>query len=139
MTQDQISDQDVRNDGFAVKGINAPNQTSTAMKMETGNVDPSKNPSFCRQLFSWRALILILLQLSIVTIGLPRTTFNMAFVCSTDRRLGAIKTINWSAASLPVVDHQYGTNGQLLTNSSRGLDIVDPADGQYHQSVRRFL
>ena len=136
MAENEISFQESKfddsTDSHKVKITNGGEKT---ILMTSDDFEPGKNPSLCQQLFSWRALVLILLSFSIVAISLPRSTFNMAFVCSMDRRLEAIRITNWSAESFPVGDRQYLTNGQLLRNSSRRSSIVDAAGNRYHQNV----
>ena len=140
MAENKKSFEDVEySDSSASSRSKKINASGEKMRLTTVEVNPGKKPGFCRQLLSWRVLILILLQFSIVTIALPRSTFNMAFVCGTNKRLEAIKMTNWSAKPLPVGDRQYETNGQLLTNFSLSLEIFDEADGKYQQSVSRIV
>ncbi|RUS75156.1 hypothetical protein EGW08_017096, partial [Elysia chlorotica] len=84
-------------------------------RREKGEVKPSTT---CQQFLSWRMLFFVLLQFSIVTLGLPKSTFNMALVCSHTRRLAAIDRANSSVSS--------ELDGQLWGNSSisDGQDIL---------------
>ncbi|KAK3800387.1 hypothetical protein RRG08_052772 [Elysia crispata] len=75
--------------------------------------------------FSWRLVVYIILQFSIVTLGIPRTTFNMAFVCSSTRRLEALSRMNRSGAFGPP-GNDFGTGGQFWTNFSLGQDFTYP-------------
>ncbi|GFS18717.1 hypothetical protein ElyMa_006854900, partial [Elysia marginata] len=87
------------------------------------NKDDTRDPSFCQQVCSSRMLVFVLLQFSIVTCGLPRTTFNMAFVCSASRRLQALEMVNRSGPSSlhhgqPALADQLWSNGSARHNNA---------------------
>ena len=100
----------------AAEKADVPGSGTMKLEMETNSREGSgAKASTCQHICSWRMLLCILLQFSIVTLSLPKSTFNMAFVCSTSRRQEVLHGMNKSGDS--------AADGQLRGNSSLDHDI----------------
>ena len=113
---------------------------AATMLAQSKCVEPSAEPSFCQQICSWRMLVYLLLQFALVTLCQPRSTVNMAIVCSRDRRLEAVRRMNASFDTSPRAGPQYdvATGQGRSANFSVVHGVMEAEDWRYHQVSKLF-